>query len=246
MTEPLRAALAVGKTFTAFLRDGAGQRPDLPPGDGRGLPRPPAGACATEPRSEHVHRIADGRWVRVRENRGADGSRVLVTTDITEERHRDDAAAAARRSRSSRRPTRWRSPAPTTASPSSTTPSRPPPATARPRCSAASRRTILSSGVHPPEFFDGDAPRAGGRPGLARHHRQPPPRRPPDRAGDHDRAAARRGSAAPRTTSRSSATSPRRAPRRGRWRRARRATGRWSTRRPSSSCASARKATGPS
>ena len=38
--------------------------------------------------SEHAMRIADGRWMRVRDNMMEDGSRVLLITDITEERRR--------------------------------------------------------------------------------------------------------------------------------------------------------------
>ena len=33
---------------------------------------------------DHVHQLADGRWVRVRERRMADGGLVLLTTDVTE------------------------------------------------------------------------------------------------------------------------------------------------------------------
>ena len=112
---------------------------------------------------------------------------------------------------------------------------------ARPRRSGGEPQDILSSGMQPPEFFADDARGARGRAATWQGtHRQPPPRRPPDRAGDDDRAAPRRGRRDSRTTSRSSATSPRRARRRGRWPRARRATARWSRRRPSSSSASTR------
>ena len=37
---------------------------------------------------EAEHKIIDGRWVRVRESRMADGGRVLLTTDVTERRRR--------------------------------------------------------------------------------------------------------------------------------------------------------------
>jgi PAS domain S-box-containing protein len=87
MTDSLRASLAIGKKFEDFLRDGEA---------GGAIYHPEMGEDFIErrlrlretPRTEHAHRIADGRWIRIRENRGPDGSRVLVTTDITEERHR--------------------------------------------------------------------------------------------------------------------------------------------------------------
>ena len=88
MTEPLRAA---PRDRQALRRDacarasarGAG----LPPRHGRRTSRAAAGDARRE-RSEHVHRIADGRWLRIRESRTPDGGRVLLTTDITEERRR--------------------------------------------------------------------------------------------------------------------------------------------------------------
>jgi PAS domain S-box-containing protein len=44
-------------------------------------------------RSEHEHRLADGRWVRVRESRMADGGRVLLSTDVTAAREREQERA---------------------------------------------------------------------------------------------------------------------------------------------------------
>ena len=62
------------------------------PSDGRGIARGPVYHpdmgedflqarldAREEPRNESSFRIADGRWMRVRENRMTDGSRVLLT-----------------------------------------------------------------------------------------------------------------------------------------------------------------------
>ena len=135
-----RRALAIGTPLRGVAARGDRPRPGLPPGHGRGLPRAAPRPCATSRAASSAHRIADGRWMRVRENRMAGRQ-----PGAADHRHHRGApprrrSCACWRWRSSRPATRWRSPAPTTASPTSTTPSRPPPATPRPRCSAASRR----------------------------------------------------------------------------------------------------------
>ena len=98
-------------------------------------------------------RIADGRWVRVRENRTEDGSRVLARSPTSPRSGAAPPSCACWRWRWSRPATRWRSPAPTTASPTSTTPSRPRPATAPAEALGREPQDILSSGMQPPEFF---------------------------------------------------------------------------------------------
>ena len=145
----------------------------------------------TEKGSEHVHRIADGRWVRIRESRTPDGGRVLLTTDITEERHR-----AAQLRLLALAVEQAGDPVEITDADHGftyvnqafeTTTGYSPGRGARPRAAARPLERPARAGV-----LRRDAPPARGRPHLARHHRQPAPRRPPDRAGDHDRAAARR------------------------------------------------------
>jgi PAS domain S-box-containing protein len=87
MTEGLREGLAVGRNFTEWLSDAAAKGVVYHPEMGRDFLERRL-KLRGQTRSEHVHRIADGRWVRIRENRTPDGGRVLLTTDITEERHR--------------------------------------------------------------------------------------------------------------------------------------------------------------
>ncbi len=41
-----------------------------------------------ENQGELEHKVADGRWIRIRESRMPDGGRVLLTTDVTERRRR--------------------------------------------------------------------------------------------------------------------------------------------------------------
>ena len=87
MTAGLRETLAVGKRFEEWLRDGVERGVVYHPEMGEGFLKRRL-KLRTEKGSEHVHRIADGRWVRIRESGTPDGGRVLLTTDITEERHR--------------------------------------------------------------------------------------------------------------------------------------------------------------
>lgn len=87
LVEALRGGLAVGRTFEDWLREGTDRGPiyheEMGPSfleDRLRLRR--------EGRSEHVHRVADGRWLRIRENATPDGGRVILSTDVTEERNR--------------------------------------------------------------------------------------------------------------------------------------------------------------
>ncbi len=87
MTDALREGVAVGRRFEDWMREAMARGPVYHPEMGpdffeRRL------ALRASSRSEHVHRLADGRWVRIRENRTPDGGRVLLTTDISEERRR--------------------------------------------------------------------------------------------------------------------------------------------------------------
>ena len=87
MTSALREGLALGRRFEDWMREGLARGPVYHPEMGGDfLERRLAMRQGT--RSEHAMRIADGRWMRVRDNMMEDGSRVLLITDITEERRR--------------------------------------------------------------------------------------------------------------------------------------------------------------
>ena len=88
MTPALREGLALGRHFEEWMREGIARGPVYHPDMGEDFLRNRL-AARGEPRNEASFRIADGRWMRVRENRMADGSRVLLITDISEERRRD-------------------------------------------------------------------------------------------------------------------------------------------------------------
>lgn len=83
----LRAEIAIGRRFPDALAaaEAAGPvyHPDLGPDFAarRIARRATVTAGAAD---DHVHRLADGRWVRVRERRMADGGLVLLTSDVTE------------------------------------------------------------------------------------------------------------------------------------------------------------------
>jgi PAS domain-containing protein len=87
MTEALSSSLAIGKPFDDWIREGMARGPCYHPEMGEDFFEKRA-AFRAAPRSEHSHRLADGRWVRIRENRTEDGGRVHLVSDITEERSR--------------------------------------------------------------------------------------------------------------------------------------------------------------
>jgi PAS domain S-box-containing protein len=78
----LRAALAPGKRFPDWIREGLANGPIYHPDMGPDFPQRRLAMRALE-RSDHEHRLADGRWVRIREARMPDGGRVLLTSDVT-------------------------------------------------------------------------------------------------------------------------------------------------------------------
>src|SRR4051812_14026315 len=88
MMPALSDGLAVGRQFEEWMREGLARGPVYHPDMGDDFLRSRL-AAREEPRNESSFRIADGRWMRVRENRMQDGSRVLLITDITKERARD-------------------------------------------------------------------------------------------------------------------------------------------------------------
>ena len=81
----VRAALALGKRFDDLIRDALVQGPIHHPDMGPDFLERRLAMRALE-RSEHEQRLADGRWVRVREARMPDGGLVLLTSDITHQR----------------------------------------------------------------------------------------------------------------------------------------------------------------
>ncbi|MFO1208284.1 MAG: PAS domain S-box protein [Amaricoccus sp.] len=88
MTESLRQGLALGRRFEEWMREGIARGPVYHPDMGADFLDQRL-ARRDELHGESAFRIADGRWMRLRENRMEDGSRVLLITDITEERRRD-------------------------------------------------------------------------------------------------------------------------------------------------------------
>ena len=87
MTEALREGLMLGKRFEDWMREGIARGPVYHPEMGEDFLGQRL-AMRQARHSEHAMRIADGRWMRVRDNMMEDGSRVLLITDITEERRR--------------------------------------------------------------------------------------------------------------------------------------------------------------
>ena len=88
MTEALRAGLAIGKRVRGLDRARAWRAgPVYHPEMGEDFLERRGDARSATAASTSTG-IADGRWVRIRENRTPDGGRVLLVTDITEERRR--------------------------------------------------------------------------------------------------------------------------------------------------------------
>ena len=84
----LRAALAIGKRLPDWIRDGLANGPIYHPDMGADFVARRL-ALRDLPRSDHEHRLADGRWVRIREPRMPDGGRLLLTSDVTQHRERE-------------------------------------------------------------------------------------------------------------------------------------------------------------
>lgn len=87
LVEPLREGLAIGRPFEDWLREGMCLGPIYHEEMGAAFLEDRL-ALRAKGRSEHVHRVADGRWLRIRENSTPDGGRVILSTDITEEKSR--------------------------------------------------------------------------------------------------------------------------------------------------------------
>ncbi|WP_210529662.1 PAS domain S-box protein [Rubellimicrobium arenae] len=83
----LKAALRPGLRFDEWLRAGLQNGPIYHPDMGEDFAARRLAIRAQGP-SDHVHRLIDGRWVRIRESRLRDGGRVLQTTHISDERRR--------------------------------------------------------------------------------------------------------------------------------------------------------------
>lgn len=79
--------LALGRRFGEMLRAALARGPVYHPEMGAGFAEDRL-AMRGRDRSDHVQRLHDGRWLRIRESRAPDGGRVLLTQEVTEERRR--------------------------------------------------------------------------------------------------------------------------------------------------------------
>lgn len=86
----MRGELRLGRRFEDILRSALGDGPLYHADMGADFPARRLAMRARQ-HSEHEQHLIDGRWLRIRETRTPDGSRVLLTQDITEERRRADA-----------------------------------------------------------------------------------------------------------------------------------------------------------
>jgi PAS domain S-box-containing protein len=86
VSEHLRPSLRLGVRFEDWIREGLARGPIYHPDMGTDFPARRFALHGQE-RAEHEQKLMDGRWLRLRESRMADGGRVLLTTDVTE-RHR--------------------------------------------------------------------------------------------------------------------------------------------------------------
>ena len=83
LTESLRATMAPGKRWTGWWREAAALGPVFHPEMGEDYLERRL-AEREEPLLDREHRLADGRWIRVREGRMPDGGRVVLTADVSE------------------------------------------------------------------------------------------------------------------------------------------------------------------
>ena len=88
LTDNLTALLRPGIRFDEWIDEALRAGPIYHPEMGSDFPARRL-AMHREERWEHEHQIIDGRWLRIRESRMADGGRVLLSTDITERRRRE-------------------------------------------------------------------------------------------------------------------------------------------------------------
>lgn len=92
LAESLRSVLQPGIRFDDWLRKGLGIGPIYHPDMGEDFVDRRL-AMRRQDGSDHEHRLADGRWVRLRESPMPDGGRVLLTSDITARRAQAEALA---------------------------------------------------------------------------------------------------------------------------------------------------------
>ena len=85
----MRGQLRIGRRFEEILRAALADGPIYHPDMGEDFPAERV-ALRDRQQSEHEQHLIDGRWLRIRESRTPDGTRVLLTQDITEERRRAD------------------------------------------------------------------------------------------------------------------------------------------------------------
>lgn len=87
LTEGVRTTMALGKRWSEWGREAEALGPIYHPEMGVDYLRTRS-ADRELARVDREHRLIDGRWVRVREARMPDGGRVLLTTDVSDERRR--------------------------------------------------------------------------------------------------------------------------------------------------------------
>ena len=87
LTANLRTVLSLGIRFDEWLAAALKLGPIYHPDMGENYVARRL-AIRAENQGELEHKVADGRWIRIRENRMPDGGRVLLTTDVTERRRR--------------------------------------------------------------------------------------------------------------------------------------------------------------
>lgn len=78
----LRSVLALGKRFDDWIKEGQTLGPIYHPEMGADFQQRRL-ALRRQDRTDHEHRLVDGRWLRIRETRMPDGRRVLLSSDIT-------------------------------------------------------------------------------------------------------------------------------------------------------------------
>lgn len=88
LAEPLRAELALGRTVDEWLRAAMERGPILHEEMSATFIEDRLKERSSGTATEHVHRTADGRWLRIREVPTPDGGGIILSTDISEERSR--------------------------------------------------------------------------------------------------------------------------------------------------------------
>lgn len=95
LAEPYRATLELGQPIDRWVERARAVGPIYHPEMGEDFLERRL-ALKKLPSADHEHRLADGRWMRVRERRMENGGRILLVTDISEARAQAAALEASR------------------------------------------------------------------------------------------------------------------------------------------------------